>query len=148
MRFVIQRVSEARVKVDDEIVSGIEKGFLVLVGISDKDTFAEADKLVNKLLGLRIFEDEYGKTNLALHDVGGSLLLVSQFTLYADCKKGNRPSFIDAANPDHAIPIYESIIETCKQAVPNVQTGVFGADMSIESTNSGPFTIILDSDNL
>lgn len=148
MRFLIQRVKEARVKVDNEIVSGIEKGFLVLVGISDKDTFAEADKLVNKLLGLRIFEDDQGKTNLALHDVGGSLLLVSQFTLYADCKKGNRPSFIKAARPEQAIPLYEHIAAKCREKVVNVGTGVFGAYMQVELVNDGPFTVILDSDEI
>ena len=148
MRFLIQRVTEARVKVDNEIVSGIEKGFLVLIGISDKDTFAEADKLVNKLLGLRIFEDDQGKTNLSLHDVGGSLLLVSQFTLYADCKKGNRPSFINAARTEKAIPLYEYIVEKCREKVNNVGTGIFGAYMKVELVNDGPFTVILDSDEI
>lgn len=148
MRFIIQRVEQAKLSIEGNVYSQIEHGFLVYIGIRQSDNMEIAEKMIKKLIQMRIFEDENGKTNLSLDQVQGSLLLVSQFTLYADCKKGNRPSFIDAANPDHAIPIYDSIVEACKQAVPNVQTGVFGADMSIESTNSGPFTIILDSDNL
>lgn len=148
MRFVVQRVAWASVEVEDKIISEIQKGFLVLIGISDQDTFAVADKLVNKLLGLRIFEDDQGKTNLSLHDVGGSLLLVSQFTLYADCKKGNRPSFINAARPERAIPLYEHIVEKCREKVNNVGTGIFGAYMKIELLNDGPFTIILDSSEI
>ena len=148
MRFIIQRVAHARLSIDNTVYSQIERGFLVYIGICQSDTMEIAEKMTKKLIQMRIFEDENGKTNLSLDQVQGSLLLVSQFTLYADCKKGNRPSFIEAASPDHAIPIYESIIKACKQIVPNVQTGVFGADMSIESINSGPFTIILDSDHL
>lgn len=145
MRFIIQRVSSASVTVETKIVGKIEKGYLVLIGIEDSDTEATADKLVKKLIGLRIFEDDNGKTNLSLADVNGSLLLVSQFTLYADCKKGNRPSFIRAGKPEMAEKMYEYIITECKKQVKNVQRGIFGADMKITLTNEGPFTIVLDS---
>ena len=148
MRFVIQRVTRASVTVDGKTVGQIEKGFMVLIGISDSDTKEVADKLVKKMCGLRIFEDENGKTNLSLADVGGSLLLVSQFTLYADCKKGNRPSFTNAGAPDMASQLYEYIIEQAKAYVPNVQRGIFGADMKVELLNDGPFTILLDSAEL
>lgn len=148
MKFVIQRVLEASVKVDDTIIGEISKGYLVLIGVSNTDTKEIADKMVKKLLGLRIFEDENGKTNLSLANVQGSLLLVSQFTLYANCKKGNRPSFIDAGAPDHANALYEYIIQKCKQSVPIVETGSFGADMKVSLINDGPFTIVLDSDTL
>lgn len=152
MRFVIQRVTEASVAVDHQIIGQIDKGFLVFVGVSqediEQDARAIADKLVKKLLGLRIFEDENGKTNLDLQSVSGSLLLVSQFTLYADCRKGNRPSFINAGAPDEANEIYEYIIELCKQKIPIVETGRFGADMKVQLINDGPFTIILDSKTL
>lgn len=145
MRFVVQRVSSASVTVEKKTVGKIEKGYLVLIGIEDTDTEAIADKLIKKLIGLRIFEDENGKTNLSLADVEGSLLLVSQFTLYADCRKGNRPSFIRAGKPDMAQDMYEYIIEECKKQVNNVQRGIFGADMKVELINDGPFTILLDS---
>lgn len=145
MRFVVQRVSSASVTVEKKTVGKIEKGYLVLIGIEDTDTEAIADKLIKKLIGLRIFEDENGKTNLSLADVEGSLLLVSQFTLYADCRKGNRPSFIRAGKPDMAQEMYEYIIEECKKQVNNVQRGIFGADMKVELINDGPFTILLDS---
>ena len=148
MKFVIQRVSEASVAVDGNVIGSIEKGFLVLIGVSDKDTEETADKLVRKMTGLRIFEDENGKTNLSLADVDGSLLLISQFTLYANCKKGNRPSFIEAGQPDRANALYEYIIEKCRTSVPNVQTGSFGAEMKVSLINDGPFTIILDSEDL
>lgn len=148
MRFVIQRVSEASVRIDGETVGEIGKGFLVLIGVSDSDTKAEADKLIKKMTGLRIFEDGEGKTNLSLADVGGSLLLVSQFTLYANCKKGNRPSFIEAGKPDMAEAMYEYIIDECRKKVPEVQTGRFGADMKVSLVNDGPFTILLDSDQI
>ena len=148
MRFVIQRVNHATCTVDNEISGEIENGFCVFIGISSLDSKQIADKMIRKLISMRIFADSEGKTNLALQDVNGSLLLISQFTLYADCKKGNRPSFINAGSPDLAIPIYEYIIEECKKAIPNVQTGIFGADMKIELENDGPFTIILDSDDL
>lgn len=148
MRFVIQRVKHASVMIDGEISGKIDKGFLVLIGVADTDTKELADKMVKKMLGLRIFEDEQGKTNLSLADVQGELLLVSQFTLYADCKKGNRPSFIKAGKPDMAKEMYEYIIEKCKETITDVQTGEFGADMKVELLNDGPFTIILDSDEI
>ncbi|MBR1598450.1 MAG: D-tyrosyl-tRNA(Tyr) deacylase [Lachnospiraceae bacterium] len=148
MRFVIQRVTEASVTIEGEKKSAIGKGFLVLIGITDTDTREIADKMVKKLIGMRIFEDEQGKTNLALSDVEGELLLVSQFTLYADCKKGNRPSFIKAGKPDFANEMYEYIIECCRQQIDVVGTGEFGADMKVSLLNDGPFTIVLDSDEL
>lgn len=145
MRFVIQRVTHASVTVDGIVTGAIDKGFLVLIGVEESDTRDIADKMIKKLVGMRIFEDENGKTNLALADVGGSLLLVSQFTLYADCKKGNRPSFTKAGNPAMAEEMYEYIIAECRKQVENVQVGVFGADMKVELLNDGPFTVILDS---
>lgn len=148
MKFVIQRVTEASVTTEGKTIGKIEKGFLVLIGISDSDTTETADKLIRKMTGLRIFEDENGKTNLSLSDVDGSLLLISQFTLYANCKKGNRPSFIEAGQPDMANSLYEYIIEKSKEAVPVVQTGSFGAEMKVSLVNDGPFTIILDSAQL
>ena len=143
MKFVIQRVSHASVTVDGTVIGNIEKGFLVLIGVGKEDTRAEADRLVKKMLGLRIFPDENGKTNLSLKDVGGVLLLVSQFTLYADCSHGNRPGFTNAGDPALAKELYEYIIESCKKQVPKVQQGSFGADMKVELVNDGPFTIIL-----
>lgn len=148
MKFVIQRVQHASVTVDQKVIGKIEKGFLVFIGVSNDDTKEIADKLVKKLVGLRIFEDENGKTNLSLADVDGSLLLVSQFTLYANCKKGYRPSFIEAGAPDMANEMYEYIIRECKKTIPVVEKGEFGADMKIELLNDGPFTIILDSNEL
>ncbi len=148
MRFVIQRVNEASVTVDGQITGAIHRGFLVLIGISQEDNTKIADAMVKKLVGMRIFEDENGKTNLALKDVGGELLLVSQFTLYADCKKGNRPSFIKAGAPDMANELYEYIIESCSRQVDVVEKGVFGADMKVKLENDGPFTIVLDSAEL
>ena len=148
MRFVIQRVTNADVKVEGQTIGEIGKGFMVLIGVSDEDTKETADKMVKKLLGLRIFEDENGKTNLDIHTVGGSLLLISQFTLYADCKHGNRPSFIKAGKPDMANEMYEYIIAKCREQVETVETGEFGADMKVELLNDGPFTILLDSDQL
>ena len=148
MRFVIQRVTEAAVRVDGELLGQIEKGYLVLIGVAESDTEEIADKMVKKMTGLRIFEDEQGKTNLALKDVGGSLLLVSQFTLYANCKKGNRPSFVEAGKPDMAEELYEYIISKCKEHIPVVERGMFGADMKVSLVNDGPFTIVLDSDRL
>lgn len=148
MKFVIQRVSKASVSIEGRIAGEIQKGFLVLIGIGHEDTQEDADILVKKMTGLRIFEDENGKTNLSLADVDGSLLLVSQFTLYANCRKGNRPSFTDAAPPDLAIELYRYIIEACRQKVENVQTGEFGAEMKIELCNEGPFTVLLDSREL
>ena len=140
MRFVIQRVAHASVTVDGEVLGKIGKGFMVLIGVSDEDTEETADRMVKKMLGLRIFEDENGKTNLNLETVGGSLLLISQFTLYADCR--------ETPKPDAASGIYEYIIEKCREQVPIVERGRFGADMKVELLNDGPFTLVLDSDEL
>ena len=148
MKFVIQRVTEASVTVDDKVIGQINKGFMVLIGVGQNDTKEIADKMVKKLVGLRIFEDENGKTNLALADVAGELLLISQFTLYANCKKGYRPSFTDSGAPDFAECLYEYIITQCKETVPVVDTGSFGADMKVSLINDGPFTIVVDSDEL
>lgn len=148
MRFVIQRVSEASVTVNQQVTGKIGKGFLVLIGVCDTDTKEIADKMIRKMLGLRIFEDANGKTNLALSDVQGSLLLVSQFTLYADCRKGNRPSFTSAGAPDLANELYEYMIQKCRAVNDHVETGIFGADMKVRLLNDGPFTIILDSEDL
>ena len=148
MRFVVQRVQHASVMVDQEVIGSIGKGFLVLIGIEDSDTRELADRMVSKLVGLRIFEDENGKTNRNLASVNGELLLVSQFTLYADCHHGNRPSFIRAGKPEQANELYEYIIDQCRQQVPVVETGRFGADMKVELLNDGPFTILLDSDEM
>ena len=148
MRFIIQRVANSKVTIDHVVRGQIGKGFMVLIGIADEDTEEIADKMIRKMIQLRIFEDENGKTNLALKDVGGSLLLISQFTLYADCKKGNRPSFIKAGAPDMAKKMYEYIIRKCKEEIAVVEQGEFGADMKVELLNDGPFTIVLDSDDL
>ena len=149
MKFVIQRVLNSSVKVDGETIGSIGKGFMVLIGVADTDTKEIADKLVDKMIKLRIFEDSEGKTNLSLSDVGGELLLVSQFTLYADCKKGNRPSFIKAGKPDFANEMYEYIISKCKTYEGlKVEKGKFGADMKVELVNDGPFTIVLDSEEM
>lgn len=148
MRFLIQRVSHASCTVDNQITGQIDKGFLVFIGVKEGDSTIEADKLTRKMLGLRIFEDENGKTNLSLKDVGGSLLLISQFTLYADCKKGFRPSFTKSGNPQVANELYQYIINECEKEHPDVQTGIFGADMKIELLNDGPFTVLLDSDEI
>ena len=145
MKFVIQRVTESSVKVDDKIIGQIGKGFMVLIGVGQEDTKEIADKLIKKMIGLRIFEDENGKTNLSLADVNGELLLISQFTLYANCKRGNRPSFIESGDPALA-ELYEYIISKCKENVPVVEKGSFGADMKVSLINDGPFTIVLDSD--
>ena len=148
MKFVIQRVTHADVVVDGNELGRIGKGFMVLIGVSKEDDKAIADKMVDKMIKLRIFEDENGKTNLSLDDVGGELLLISQFTLYANCKKGNRPSFIDAGAPDEANALYEYIIERCKERVNVVERGEFGADMKVSLLNAGPFTIGLDSSEI
>lgn len=145
MKFVIQRVTNASVTIDGNVSGKIENGFMVLIGVCEEDTKEIADKLVKKLIGLRIFADAEGKTNLSIKDVNGQLLLVSQFTLYADCKKGNRPSFIKAGSPEHAKKMYDYIVELCKKEIEVVETGEFGADMKVELINDGPFTIILDS---
>lgn len=148
MKFVIQRVMESAVKVDGETIGQIGKGFMVLIGVGQEDTKEIADKMIKKMVGLRIFEDENGKTNLSLADVNGELLLISQFTLYANCKKGNRPSFIESGAPDLAESLYEYIITKCKENVPVVECGSFGADMKVSLINDGPFTIVLDSERL
>jgi len=148
VKFVIQVVTDANVKVEGKTVGEIGKGFLVLVGVGQEDTKEVADKMIKKLIGMRIFSDENGKTNLALKDVNGELLLISQFTLYADCKKGNRPNFLNAGKPEMANELYEYIISECKKHVPVVEKGVFGAEMMVSLTNDGPFTIILDSRDL
>lgn len=145
MKLVIQRVKEASVEVDGEIIGQIGKGFLVLIGVGREDKKKTADQYLRKLLGLRIFEDDQGKTNLSLADVDGELLLVSQFTLYANCKKGNRPSFIEAGDPQVAEELYEYMIQEASKQVPVVQTGRFGAEMKVALVNDGPFTIILEN---
>ena len=148
MRFVIQRVKQANVQVDQKVVGEISQGYLVFVGIKDTDNQEIADKMIHKLLNLRIFEDEEGKTNLSLENVHGELLIISQFTLYADCRKGNRPSFTNAGTPELANEIYEYIIKKCAEEIPHVAQGSFGSHMSVSLTNDGPFTIVLDSDQI
>ena len=144
MKFVIQRCQEASVSVDEKTVGAIGKGLMVLIGVGQEDTKEVADKYLKKLLQLRIFEDENGKTNRSLMDIGGSLLLISQFTLYANCRHGNRPSFTDAGNPRKAEELYEYLIAKAKDQVAVVEQGVFGADMKVALVNDGPFTIVLD----
>ena len=146
MKFVIQRVSHASVTVHEETIGRINQGYLVLIGVGKEDTREDADRLVKKMIGLRIFSDENGKINKSLKDVNGGLLLVSQFTLYADCRHGNRPGFTEAAGPDMANELYEYIIESCKKEVAVVEQGEFGADMKVELLNDGPFTLVLDAD--
>ncbi len=148
MRAVVQRVSRAEVSVDGATVGRIGKGFLVLLGVGQNDTEAEAQKLWSKIFKMRIFEDDGGKTNLPLAGVDGEVLVVSQFTLYANCKRGNRPSFTDAGTPDEAERLYEHFVELASADIPNVQTGRFGAMMEVSLTNDGPFTICLDTDTL
>lgn len=142
---MIQRVSHASVTVHEETIGRINQGYLVLIGVGKEDTREDADRLVKKMIGLRIFSDENGKINKSLKDVNGELLLVSQFTLYADCRHGNRPGFTEAAGPDMANELYEYIIESCKKEVAVVERGEFGADMKVELLNDGPFTILLES---
>lgn len=144
MKLVIQRVKRGAVRVDGKVVGSVEKGFVVLIGVCESDTRAQAEKLARKMLGLRIFPDENGKTNLSLADVDGGLLLVSQFTLYADCRKGFRPSFVEAAGPEKAEALYEEFIALCREGNPKVATGVFGAKMEVEIIGDGPFTIVLE----
>ena len=145
MKFVIQRVNHAQVTIDGQVHGKIDKGFMVLIGIGHDDTKEDADKYLKKLINMRIFQDADDKMNLSLKDVDGQLLLVSQFTLYASCKKGNRPSFTDAAKPDHAEALYDYIVEEAKKEIPVVETGVFGADMKVSLENDGPVTIILEN---
>ena len=144
MKFVIQRCQEASVSVDGKTVGAIEKGLMILIGVGKDDTTDVVDKYLKKLLQLRIFEDENGKTNRSLMDIGGQLLLVSQFTLYANCRHGNRPGFTDAGDPKKAKELYEYLIERAKEQVSVVEQGIFGADMKVSLVNDGPFTIILD----
>lgn len=146
MRLVIQRVNHASVKVDGDVIGKIDKGLLIFLGVADGDTREMVDKYVKKLQGLRIFEDADGKTNLSIKDVDGEILVVSQFTLYADCKKGNRPSFVKAGAPDFANGLYEDFKEKCQEAFGKVECGSFGADMKVDLENDGPFTILWDSD--
>ena len=148
MKLVIQRVNHANVKIDGEEVGKINKGLLVLVGVAADDDEKIVEKYFNKLIKLRIFEDENGKTNLSLKDVGGELLLVSQFTLLANCKEGNRPSFIGAGDPKEAKRLYEYMISRAKEQGIEVGQGQFGADMQVEIINDGPFTIVLDENNI
>lgn len=148
MKLVVQRVTEASVSVEQEIVGSIGQGYLVLLGVGENDTEEIASRLADKLVKLRIFSDENDKTNLSINDVEGEVLVISQFTLYADCKKGNRPSFIAAARPDTAIPLYEMFIKGCRDRGFHVETGEFGADMQVASVNDGPVTIIYDTDAL
>lgn len=148
MKFLVQRVKEAGVSVDSETIGHINDGFLVFVGVSQDDTYEIADKMIKKMLNLRIFKDDSGKVNLNLASVKGELLIVSQFTLYADCKHGNRPSFTNAGSPDLANDLYEYIISKCKETVPVVEHGEFGADMEVSIINDGPFTVMLDSDEI
>ena len=148
MKFIIQRVSEASVTVEGQVIGQIGKGYLVLIGVGENDTKELADRYIKKMLGLRIFEDENGKTNLSLKDVGGSLLLVSQFTLYANCRKGNRPSFTEAGNPELAEELYEYIIDSVRAKGFHTEHGSFGADMKVSLLNDGPFTIMLDSNEI
>ena len=148
MKFVIQRVSQAEVVVEEQSVGKIDQGLMVLVSICNSDTKEIAGKLINKLIHLRIFEDENGKSNLSVQDIHGNLLIISQFTLYADCRKGNRPSYTNAGNPDLANELYEYIIAQCQKEFPNVQHGIFGAYMKVSLLNDGPFTIIFDSEQM
>lgn len=148
MKFVIQRVTHAAVEVEKNVVGEIEQGYVVFVAFRDEDTREIADKLIHKLLNIRIFEDEDGKTNLSLKEVNGNLLIISQFTLYADCRKGNRPSYCKAGNPEFAKELYEYILKKCAEEYPNVQHGIFGAHMMVSLTNDGPFTLIFDSEEL
>ena len=148
MKAIIQRVSRASVTIEEKVVGAIGQGYLVLLGVAQGDTVEIIEKLVKKMIDLRIFQDENGKTNLSIEDVGGEILVVSQFTLLADCKKGRRPSFIKAGDPKTAEEMYELFIEECKKRISKVEHGSFGSDMKVELVNDGPFTIILDSDEL
>lgn len=148
MRAVIQRVTNASVSIEGSVVGEIEKGFLILLGVGQDDDEPEVERLWSKIFKMRIFDDAEGKTNLSLADVSGSILVVSQFTLYANCKRGNRPSFTEAGAPDKAERLYEAFVERAKHDVDRVETGRFGADMNVSLVNDGPFTIILDTDRL
>ena len=145
MRVVVQRVKHASVTINGTVNGKINNGFLVLLGVQSTDSEQDVDYLVKKVTNLRIFSDENDKMNLSFKDVNGELLIVSQFTLYANCKEGNRPSFVEAAKPDIAIPLYEYFVSECKKIIPVVETGLFGADMKVDLLNDGPVTIIMDS---
>lgn len=148
MKFLIQRVTSAQVEVEEKVVGQIDAGYLVLVGISNEDNEDIADRMLQKLVNLRIFEDENGKTNLSIGQVGGNVLMISQFTLYADCHKGNRPSFVHAGAPDEAERLYEYLLSRARTFFPDIQHGIFGAMMRVSLVNDGPFTIMLDSEEV
>jgi D-aminoacyl-tRNA deacylase len=149
MRIVIQRVSQAQVNIQNQTQGSIGQGFLILLGISTEDTEADIDVLINKVSKLRVFNDEAGKMNLSIRDINGEILVLSQFTLFADTQKGNRPSFIQAARPEQAIPLYESFVLKLSKIIPKpIQTGIFGADMQVSLTNDGPVTILIDTKNV
>ena len=148
MKIVIQRVKESSVSIDGQIKGSIQKGYMTLVGFCESDTTAIVDKMIDKMIGLRIFEDDQGKMNLSLTDVQGAILSISQFTLYADCRKGRRPGFTDAAKPDTAIPLYDYYNQKIQDSGIHVETGVFGADMKVSLINDGPVTILLDSKDI
>ena len=148
MKFVLQRVEKAQVEVNGEIVGKIGKGYLLLVGVTENDTVDIADKMIEKVARLRIFEDENGKTNLSIDQVCGEILVISQFTLCADCRKGNRPSFVNAGNPEMAEKLYEHILNRCCELFKNTQKGIFGAEMKVSLVNDGPFTLVLDSNEI
>jgi len=145
MKVVLQRVTNCQLVIDQKVYSEIEQGILVLLGVTHEDERTDIDWLVNKICNLRIFNDTEGKMNLSIQDVKGAVMVVSQFTLHASTKKGNRPSYIKASKPDHAIPMYEQFVNRCKEQIDRVETGVFGADMKVTFTNDGPVTIIIDS---
>lgn len=147
MKAVIQRVESASVSVEGKTVGSIGKGFLVLLGVVSEDSETECEKLAQKMIGLRIFSDENGKTNLSIKDVDGELLIISQFTLCANCKRGNRPDFLNAKEPSEADRLYEYFCELCQKEIPRTKRGIFGADMRVELVNDGPFTIILECQN-
>lgn len=148
MKAVIQRVQHASVKVDGNIIGKCGRGFMILLGVGNKDTEKDAKALVNKIVKLRVFEDDAGKMNLSVQDVGGEILIISQFTLYADCRKGNRPSFVNAAPPAVSVPLYEAFVEYMRNTGIHAECGEFGADMKVELLNDGPVTIVLDSSEL
>lgn len=148
MKIVLQRVTEAKVEIEGKVHGEIQKGYVLLLGVSNTDTHEIADKMIEKISRLRIFEDENGKTNLSIDQVGGEILVISQFTLYADCKKGNRPSFTNAGDARLANELYEHILSRCKELFGKVESGEFGADMKVSLTNDGPFTLVLDSNEI
>ncbi|SHO49415.1 D-aminoacyl-tRNA deacylase [Anaerocolumna xylanovorans] len=148
MKVVIQRVKHASVTIEEKIKGSINRGFLLLIGIGKEDTRETVDKYLDKILKLRIFDDEEGKTNLSLNDINGDIMAISQFTLYADCRKGNRPNFLNAAGPKEAKELYEYFLKSCKEKYGRVESGEFGADMKIDLLNDGPFTVVLDKEML